>query len=575
MTVKIKPKRSTVAGKIPTTTDLEIGEIALNLTDRVLYARDGSGAIVTIGGSSSVGELDDLTDVVITSPANNEVLAWDTTTGTWINQTASEAGLATESYVSTEIANLVASAPTTLDTLNELAAALNDDANFAGTMTTALGLKANSADLGTAAYTSASAYATSTQGSHADTAYGWGDHSVAGYITASSTSTLTNKSGNISQWTNDSGYITSADGGNAQTLDSLDSSQFLRSDTQDEFSGGRFIITQTGATQAAIIQTATSAATALQINHSAALANNNESGTLIFSAGPYNGTTSRMGGIRMRYSDTQAHRMRLFVTENNSTNYYFLDGYRNQVDFLSSTVQILNSTNIQFKAVANQNLEFRGYNGSARVVALADGNMDYYSTGTHDFLVSDTTEFTLGTDSANFFGGIFLTDAGSGLVQIRGSGSNNMHIAAGDTNETQLKLETNRAVIVCDNSERFIFKSDGLRLIRGIGHDLLTNANTSADSAIAVNENFQSFTLDQNTTFSFSGGLPGGSTCTSITIRITQGASAYTVSWPSSVKWPGGITPVVSTGAGDVDIITLVTYDAGTNWYGSIAQDFS
>src|SRR5210317_383088 len=32
---------------------------------------------------------------------------------------------------------------------------------------------------------------------------------AAGYITASSTSTLTNKSGNISQWTNDSGYLTS------------------------------------------------------------------------------------------------------------------------------------------------------------------------------------------------------------------------------------------------------------------------------------------------------------------------------------------------------------------------------
>ena len=31
----------------------------------------------------------------------------------------------------------------------------------------------------------------------------------AGYITSSSTNTLTNKSGNISQWTNNSGYITS------------------------------------------------------------------------------------------------------------------------------------------------------------------------------------------------------------------------------------------------------------------------------------------------------------------------------------------------------------------------------
>lgn len=42
-----------------------------------------------------------------------------------------------------------------------------------------------------------------------NTAYGWGDHASAGYVTASSTNTFTNKSGNISQWTNDSGYLTS------------------------------------------------------------------------------------------------------------------------------------------------------------------------------------------------------------------------------------------------------------------------------------------------------------------------------------------------------------------------------
>ena len=35
------------------------------------------------------------------------------------------------------------------------------------------------------------------------------DTNTAGYITADSTDTLTNKSGNISQWTNDAGYITS------------------------------------------------------------------------------------------------------------------------------------------------------------------------------------------------------------------------------------------------------------------------------------------------------------------------------------------------------------------------------
>jgi len=42
---------------------------------------------------------------------------------------------------------------------------------------------------------------------------------------------------NNNQLTNGAGYITSADGGNAATLDSIDSSQFLRSDTGDTASG--------------------------------------------------------------------------------------------------------------------------------------------------------------------------------------------------------------------------------------------------------------------------------------------------------------------------------------------------
>lgn len=58
---------------------------------------------------------------------------------------------ATKTYVDNSISGLVDSAPNALDTLNELAAALNDDANFATTVATALGNKANSADLSTVA----------------------------------------------------------------------------------------------------------------------------------------------------------------------------------------------------------------------------------------------------------------------------------------------------------------------------------------------------------------------------------------------------------------------------------------
>ena len=60
-----------------------------------------------------------------------------------------------DARVNIAVANLVDTAPTTLDTLNELAAALGDDPNFATTVTNSIATKANSADLATVATTGA------------------------------------------------------------------------------------------------------------------------------------------------------------------------------------------------------------------------------------------------------------------------------------------------------------------------------------------------------------------------------------------------------------------------------------
>jgi hypothetical protein len=51
-------------------------------------------------------------------------------------------GYATENYVNTQVTNLVDSSPATLNTLNELAAALGDDPNFATTTANSIGTKA-------------------------------------------------------------------------------------------------------------------------------------------------------------------------------------------------------------------------------------------------------------------------------------------------------------------------------------------------------------------------------------------------------------------------------------------------
>ena len=54
---------------------------------------------------------------------------------------ADQAETDAKAYTDTEIANLVDSAPTTLDTLNELASALGDDANFSTTVTNSIATK--------------------------------------------------------------------------------------------------------------------------------------------------------------------------------------------------------------------------------------------------------------------------------------------------------------------------------------------------------------------------------------------------------------------------------------------------
>ena len=60
---------------------------------------------------------------------------------------SANADAATKLYVDTSIADLANYAPTTLNTLNELAAALGDDANFSTTVTTSIASKLTSANV--------------------------------------------------------------------------------------------------------------------------------------------------------------------------------------------------------------------------------------------------------------------------------------------------------------------------------------------------------------------------------------------------------------------------------------------
>lgn len=101
-----------------------------------------NGTTVVLGTGTSVGNIVEIVKYVSAFTTAQEALngtglvRMSGTTVTYDNAT-----YATQSYVTTAVANLVNSAPSTLDTLNELATALGNDANFATTITTSIGTK--------------------------------------------------------------------------------------------------------------------------------------------------------------------------------------------------------------------------------------------------------------------------------------------------------------------------------------------------------------------------------------------------------------------------------------------------
>ena len=99
--------------------------ITINSSQEVTFAGN-----ITTGSNTISGVLSSVTGSIGSAATATTQAASDNSTK-----------LATTAYVTTALANLVDSAPGTLNTLNELAAALGDDANFSTTITNSIATK--------------------------------------------------------------------------------------------------------------------------------------------------------------------------------------------------------------------------------------------------------------------------------------------------------------------------------------------------------------------------------------------------------------------------------------------------
>lgn len=134
-----------------------------------------------------------------------------------------------------------------------------------------------------------------------------------------------------------------------------------------------------------------------------------------------------------------------------------------------------------------------------------------------------------------------------------------------DTGETEFKE---------DISTTGAFKHSQIRDYR---ETIGTNISASGSVTVDYNEaNIHELTLTGNVTTLTISNPPSSGTAGNLTLILKQNSTGgYTVSWPSAIKWVGGVEPTLSTAANAVDIISLMTPDAGNNYYATALLDFA
>ncbi len=80
--------------------------------------------------------------------------------------------------------------------------------------------------------------------------------------------------------------------------------------------------------------------------------------------------------------------------------------------------------------------------------------------------------------------------------------------------------------------------------------------------------NFFDLTLDQTTTLVFDN-PPASGRAGSFTLIVRQdGTGSRLITWPASVDWEAGTAPTLSTPANQIDMLSFITLDGGTIWFG-------
>jgi hypothetical protein len=196
--------------------------------------------------------------------------------------------------------------------------------------------------------------------------------------------------------------------------------------------------------------------------------------------------------------------------------------------------------------------------GSAKAVDWANGNLGYGE------LTEACTITTVGWTNGR--------DCWTALELTGGSGGPHLPTVSGVT----WKTDPPTAVATGDVSHILLHSRDGGTTIWGWtangggGADksleIVAASGSTETIDVSVARSYE-ITLTADCTFTLTGAVAGEAWF--VTVARRQGAGApWLETWPGSVIWPGGVAPVLSTTADDVDFATLVSFDGGTVWFG-------
>ena len=108
-------------------------------------------------------------------------------------------------------------------------------------------------------------------------------------------------------------------------------------------------------------------------------------------------------------------------------------------------------------------------------------------------------------------------------------------------------------------------------VIKDYAKSLVTANSGSSYTIDLVNGNAFEITLTANCSFTFSNPPASGKAGNFMLVLKQDATGSRTVTWPAAVDWPSATAPTLTTTASGVDILTFMTTDGGTRWYGFVA----